>query len=245
MIKNTFKKPALRAVAAAAVLGGASMGAMACAYEPYVGSVCTVAFDYCPEGYLPADGRIMQIQQSNVLFALLGNRYGGDGRTTFALPDLRGRTVVGTGQGSGLSPQNLAQASGSETQTLTSAQVAPHVHALSGAQASGSVTTTVVVNGLSTATTGAQVAPAANTANTVGKVGPGQASFYPYSASTAVPLPVTASVNTAGAQAGTVTLPVTGSTSPNVPAAQPFSVVNPRLALTVCIASNGIFPTRP
>lgn len=242
--KISSMKSVLRAVTAAAVLGSASVGAMACGSEPYLGEICTFAFDYCPQGFLPANGSVQSIQQYTALYGLLGTKFGGDGKTTFGLPDLRGRSAVGTGQGSGLTLQRLGQATGTEAQTLTTAQVAPHIHVLSGAQASGSVTTNVVVNGLNTATTGAQIAPAADT-NTVGKVGPGQASFYPYNASTAVPLPVAASVNTAGAPAGTVTLPVSGSTAPNVPTAQAFSVVNPRLALTACVAVNGMFPSQP
>lgn len=242
--KISSMKSVVRAMTAAAVLGSASVGAMACGSDPYVGEICTFAFDFCPQGFLPANGSVQSIQQYTPLYALLSTKFGGDGKTTFGLPDLRGRSAVGTGQGPGLTLQSLGQATGTEAQTLTTAQVAPHIHPLSGAQASGSVTTNVVVNGLNTATTGAQIAPAADTANTVGKVGPGQASFYPYNASTAVPLPVAASVNTAGAPAGTVTLPVSGSTAPNVPTAQAFSVVNPRLALTACIAFNGMFPSR-
>jgi hypothetical protein len=63
---------------------------------PYIGQVCTFAFDFCPKGFIPADGRVLPIIQHQALFALFGTTYGGDGITTFAVPDLRGRTVVGT-----------------------------------------------------------------------------------------------------------------------------------------------------
>jgi microcystin-dependent protein len=240
-----FKKSALRAVAAAAVLGGASLGASACGTEDYVGTICTFAFNFCPQGYLQAAGQELPISQYQVLYSLLGTTYGGNGTTTFKLPDLRGRSTIGQGQGPGLSPQAWGEVSGVENQTLTAAQLPAHIHALNGAQASGTVNASVTVSGLSTATTGAVAAPAANTANTVGKVGAGQPAFYPYNASTAVPLQATASVSTNGAPAGTVTLPVTGATAPNTPAGAAFSVVNPRVAMTVCIVNNGLYPPRP
>jgi microcystin-dependent protein len=240
-----FKKSALRAVAAAAVLGGASLSASACGTEDYIGTICTFAFNFCPDGYLQAAGQELQVSQYQALFSLIGYTYGGNNSTTFKLPDLRGRTTVGSGQGTGLSNLPWGQASGAETQTLTAAQLPAHTHGLNGAQASGTVNASVTVSGLSTATTGAVAAPAANTANTVGKVGAGQPAFYPYNASTAVPLQATASVSTNGAPAGTVTLPVTGATAPNTPAGAAFSVVNPRVAMTVCIVNNGLYPTRP
>lgn len=73
----------------ALALTAAASPALACDNEPYIGTVCTTAASYCPEQYLPADGQLLQIKQNEALFSVIGTRYGGDGRTTFALPDLR------------------------------------------------------------------------------------------------------------------------------------------------------------
>ncbi len=88
------------------------------------------AFDYnfLPGGWLPTDGRLLPIAQNAALFSILGTTYGGDGRTTFALPDLQGRTAIGMGTGAGLSTRNLGDKTGSETVTLTEAQLPNHTH---------------------------------------------------------------------------------------------------------------------
>ena len=65
--------------------------------DPILGQIMAIAFTYVPKGWLPCDGRLMSIAQNSALFSLLGTTYGGDGVTTFALPNLNGRTVVGTG----------------------------------------------------------------------------------------------------------------------------------------------------
>lgn len=136
-----------RRATCAVFLGGAlPLAASACGVEAYVGEVCTFSFDWCPNGFLPADGRTLAPQQYQVLFSLLGNRFGGNGTTTFNLPDLRGRSVVGTGQGQtqGVNfPNNVAfaQQVGQQQQTLTPAQapVAPHTHTAGFAPVSGPV----------------------------------------------------------------------------------------------------------
>lgn len=82
----------LRGGLIALALTAAAGPALACDNEPYIGAVCTTAAPYCPEQYLPADGQLLQIRQHEVLFSVIGTRYGGDGRTTFALPDLRNKS---------------------------------------------------------------------------------------------------------------------------------------------------------
>ena len=241
--KQNSMKSALRAVAAAAVLGGASMGAMACGEMPYVGEVCTFAFNWCPQGFLAANGQELSIQQYTALFSLLGTQFGGNGQTTFKLPDLRGRSPIHYGQGAGVSNIPFAQANGAETVTLTKNQLPAHNHALNGAQASGTVNASVTVNALTTETTGAVGAPA-TTANTIGKIGLSSPAYYAYNAAKAVAVPATASVNSPNAAPGTVTLPVAGNTSPTGNS-QAFSVLDPRLALNYCIATNGTYPMRP
>lgn len=100
----------------------------ACEAEPLIGSVCLFAGNFCPKGYAEANGQLLSIAQNTALFSILGTTYGGDGQTTFALPDLRGRSPVGTGQGPGLSNLALGETAGAETVTLTQAQLPAHTH---------------------------------------------------------------------------------------------------------------------
>ncbi|MFH1804443.1 MAG: tail fiber protein [Pseudomonadota bacterium] len=99
-----------------------------CADDGFASSVCWTAARYCPPNYLPADGRLLAVNGNEMLFALLGSRFGGDGITNFALPDLRGRTIAGTGQGASLPSVALAQTYGAEKSTLTVTNMAPHSH---------------------------------------------------------------------------------------------------------------------
>jgi microcystin-dependent protein len=82
------------------------------AQDYYIGEVRLVAFNYAPQGWALCNGQILQISQNQALYALLGNTYGGDGRSTFALPDLRGRLPIHTGQGQSLPPFQWGQKSG-------------------------------------------------------------------------------------------------------------------------------------
>ena len=104
--------------------------AEACGSQPYLGEICVFAFNFCPRGYAMAAGQILPIAQNTDLFSLLGTTYGGNGQTTFALPDLRGRSPRGTGQGPGLANVDLGEMAGTEAATLTIAQMPAHTHAL-------------------------------------------------------------------------------------------------------------------
>lgn len=99
-----------------------------CSTEPILGSICITAANFCPRGYASTEGQILSIQQNTALFSLLGTTYGGNGQTTFALPDLRGRSAVGMGQGPGLSPVFQGEQGGSENVTLTVNQLPAHSH---------------------------------------------------------------------------------------------------------------------
>jgi microcystin-dependent protein len=96
--------------------------------EPFLAYIALVAFNFAPRGWALCDGRLLPIAQFDALFALLGTTYGGDGVTTFALPDLRGRIPVHNGQGAGLSAYVLGQAGGFEGVTLNANQIASHSH---------------------------------------------------------------------------------------------------------------------
>lgn len=97
-----------------------------------LGEIRAVAFSYAPRGWAVCDGSLQQIRQNPALYSLLGNAYGGDGRTTFGLPDLRGRAIVNAGQGPGLSSYPLGTVTGAETATLSLNQMPPHTHGFGG-----------------------------------------------------------------------------------------------------------------
>ena len=91
--------------------------------EPFLAEIRIVGFNFAPRGWAFCDGQILPINQNQSLYSLLGTTYGGDGRTSFALPDLRGRTPIHEGDGHG-----LGQKGGVETVTLTDAEIAAHTH---------------------------------------------------------------------------------------------------------------------
>lgn len=96
--------------------------------EPFVGQIQAFGFNYPPQGWALCQGQLMSIAGNDALFSLLGTTYGGDGRTTFGLPDLRGRSIVCMGQGPGLSNITIGQRGGAETATLTTANMPAHNH---------------------------------------------------------------------------------------------------------------------
>ena len=95
---------------------------------PYIGQISMVAFNFAPRGWAFCDGQLLPISQYTALFSLLGTTYGGDGRTTFALPDLRGRAPMHKGHGPGLSDRREGEKGGSETVTLTTSEMPSHNH---------------------------------------------------------------------------------------------------------------------
>ena len=99
--------------------------------EPFVGEIRMFGFNFEPQGWAFCDGQLLSISQNAALFSLLGTTYGGDGVSTFALPDLRSRVPVSQGQGEGLSSYAEGQAGGTETVTLAAAQMPAHTHAVS------------------------------------------------------------------------------------------------------------------
>ncbi|MEZ0611771.1 phage tail protein [Fibrella sp. WM1] len=96
--------------------------------EPFIAMIGLFGFNFEPRGWAFCDGRLLPISQNSALFALIGTFYGGNGTTNFALPDLRGRAPIGQGQGPGLTPRTIGEASGSETVTLLQSQMPAHNH---------------------------------------------------------------------------------------------------------------------
>lgn len=104
------------------------------AVEPLLGEVIMFAGTFAPRGWAFCDGQLLPISQNQALFSILGTTYGGDGRTTFALPDLRGRVPLHPGSGPGLSTYRLGQKGGLEKTTLTTEQVPSHGHGVNIAE---------------------------------------------------------------------------------------------------------------
>ena len=112
----------------AGMLAAGFVATPAMAQDYLLGQIIEVPYNFCPVGTADASGQILQITQNTALFSLLGTTYGGNGQTTFALPDLRGRVAIHNGTGPGLSPFVLGQVGGTETVTLTVQQMPSHNH---------------------------------------------------------------------------------------------------------------------
>jgi microcystin-dependent protein len=242
--------------------------ASACNTEPYIGTICTFAFDWCPAGYVPADGRSLTIQQNQALFGLIGFLYGGDQRTSFNIPDLRGRIPVGQGQGQGLANINIAQQFGQQQLTLNTSQtpVPAHAHPATFVGTGGGGTQQVTVPAVpstlgvtinaSAAPTGTVKAPGGNMLASVG--GPGALVYTPPNTpsgtGTVALAPAAVTVTgTAGTPQIQFDVPVGGITggdvtvNQNTPvaASNPVSTQPPSLGMSVCIAVQGLYPNRP
>ena len=109
--------------------------------NPYVGEIRLFAGNFAPQGWMFCDGTVLAIAENTTLFNLIGTTYGGDGQTTFALPDLRSRVPIHMGQGAGLSNHALGQNGGTETVTLTVAQIPAHAHVPNANSNHGTTTT--------------------------------------------------------------------------------------------------------
>jgi microcystin-dependent protein len=105
--------------------------------EPFIGQIMMFAGNFAPKGWAFCDGSILSIAQNTALFSILGTTYGGNGQTTFALPDLRGRVPIQPGQGPGLSPHTLGEMSGVENVTLLITNMPAHNHTLAASGAQG------------------------------------------------------------------------------------------------------------
>ncbi|HJW03589.1 MAG TPA: tail fiber protein [Azospira sp.] len=169
--------------------------------DPFIGEIRAFGFGNIPRGWALCDGSLLSIQQNAALFSLLGTVYGGNGTSTFALPDLRGRVPLGMGVGPDGQPHNVGQAGGKEGEMLTQAQMPPHNHVLtcnSGDEASN--------------------APAGSI--------PAFASSSSYT-----PLP-------GGATLAAGALAASGGSSPH-------NNMQPSLTVNLCIAVQGLYPSRP
>ncbi|MDR3529656.1 MAG: tail fiber protein [Rhodopila sp.] len=182
--------------------------------EPYLGQIEAFAFGFAPRGWALCAGQIMPINQYQALFSLLGTTYGGNGTTTFALPDLRSRVAMGQGNGFNVTPRVIGQVGGEENHTLLAAETPAHVHSLMAA-AKPAVSSNTNVAG-----------PTVVLAQTIGK--PASGAVFPLALYAADSNPGQPMAGTAIGSAG----------------GQPHTNLMPYTTLNFCIALMGIYPTR-
>jgi microcystin-dependent protein len=178
--------------------------------EFYLGQIIQGGWNFAPSGTALCNGQILSIQQNAALFSLLGTTFGGNGTSTFALPNLQGRVPIHWGQGPGLSDYVIGQQAGTETETLLQQNMPAHTHTLSATTSKAS---------LQPPAAGALLAHSVDLSG----VGSLPAIYFP-----------------TGTNPPTVALGGVGLTG----GSQPFSILQPYLAITFCIALVGIFPSR-
>jgi microcystin-dependent protein len=105
--------------------------------DPFVAEIRIFPFNFAPKGWAFCDGQLLPLSQNTALFSLLGTTYGGDGKSTFALPDLQGRAPMHPRQGPGLSLHDLGETGGTETVSLLQSEIPAHSHALTASQGDG------------------------------------------------------------------------------------------------------------
>ncbi|MGQ7958623.1 phage tail protein [Pseudomonas sp. SP16.1] len=201
--------------------------------EPFLGEIRMVGFNFAPQGWAFCQGQIMSIAQNTALFSLLGTMYGGNGQTTFGLPDLQGRSPVGIGQGPGLSPIVQGEMAGTETVTLLTSNMPAHNHALPAENVPVSVTGPVAVP---VSTTTASVGSPANAVPAAPSSGGRPFAIYNSAQSgtdTLAPFNVTLTGSAA------VPANTTGISGSNIP----VPLRNPYIGINFVIALQGIFPS--
>jgi microcystin-dependent protein len=126
--------------------------------QPFVGQVIMFGGNFAPQGWMTCSGQLLPISEYQVLFNLIGTTYGGDGQSSFGLPDLQGRVPINQGQGPGLSARVIGQKSGTETVTLTTTQIPGHTHSINAVNANANqqvpAGNSILANEVTTATGG-------------------------------------------------------------------------------------------
>ena len=157
------------AAAAAISLMGVQGPASAQASDPFIGQIMCAGFNFAPRGWAELNGQLLPIAQNTALFSLIGTIYGGNGQTTFALPDLRGRVQMHAGAGPGLTQREQGESAGSEQVTLNNAQLPAHNHTVTPQGSSADATLVSPANGV----------PATKARTTLYAPGPGAVAMSP------------------------------------------------------------------
>lgn len=190
--------------------------------DPFLGEIKMFGFGWNPMNWALCDGKLIPVAQYTALFSLLGDTFGGDGRNTFALPDLQGRVPRGQGTGPGLSTVQMGEKAGSETKTLTVQEMPSHSHHAQTTPVDVQVSTTVAD----------KAEPAAG--DYLGVVSSGGRAAPTYLA----PEDKGTTVALGGVSGGSVQVE-------NAGAGLGFSTMNPFLGMNFSIALQGIYPSRP
>lgn len=207
----------------------------ACSSQPYLGGMCAFGGNFAIRGWAKAEGQLLAISQYTALFSILGTTYGGDGRTTFGLPDLRGRSPIGQGRGAGLNDYRLGQRGGSETHTLNITEMPSHNH-------TASTTTTNTVDTSATTIALRALAGGSTTnvpTNAVLANSPSRENIYNSGAPN-----VDMSASSIALNLSVVVNSSSTTTVANNGGNQGFNIRAPYLALTWLIALEGVFPPR-
>ncbi len=203
--------------------------------QPFVGEIRMVGFNFNPRGWALCNGQLLPINQNAALFSLLGTTYGGNGTTTFQLPDLRSRVPVHSGNGSagpGLQPVDLGEAGGSESITLTQSQLPTHTHIATYNPAGGTALAVAVAAAAAQATAASPVGNIPGQAEVPSRTAPTQVNSY------AAPSAATGTL-------GGVTLTGTGAITVGAAGSSlPVDTAPPYLGVNFVIALQGIFPSR-
>ena len=168
---------------------------------PFLGQIQAFGFNFAPRGWAVCEGQLLAISSYTALFSLLGTTYGGDGVSSFGLPDLRSRSIVGVGNGPGIDNTTWGQRGGAPTHTMTVAQMPQHNHSV--------------------------------------KVGVNTAS-----GEEAAPTGTLASIPNGFSEDASANSSLGGVTQANMGGSQAFNMRNPFLGVYVCIALQGIYPSR-
>lgn len=228
----TSRKLALGLGLTAALLGSNNALA-ACGSDPMLGAICMVGFTFCPRGFHEADGSLLAISSHTALFSLLGTTYGGDGKTTFALPDLRGRTPVGFGQGPGLNGTiTQGQKLGQESVTLGQDNMPIHAHGATFVGDDQSAPVNIPVSDRSASNSTVPTASRNHLAVSTG--GPGAAAIWSDTSSQIASVGGATTNITPGGQI----------TINNAGGSVPFNNRPPQLGVRYCIALQGLYPSR-
>lgn len=207
--------------------------------EPFLGEIMQVGFSFAPRGWTTCQGQLLSISQQSALFALLGTAFGGNGQTTFGIPDARGRSFVGTGQIPGGGTYVMGQMAGTENMTLTSANMPMHTHAATFAGSPVTPAGTATLSVMTGATTQTNVPTEGAMLSQPANIGPQPVKIFVPAGTTGTPVNL-AGIPVSGTEftpAGNVTVAVAGGSTP-------FSIMQPYLGVTTVIALDGIFPSR-
>jgi len=220
----------LTALAVAMSLYAIPRDAEACGTDAYTGQICIMAGSYCPRGTAEAVGTVMPITDNTALYSLIGCTYGGDCRSTFALPDLRGRAPVGWGTGPGLRSHPWGTSFGSEDIIQTISEMPAHTHSAVFTPGGSGEDAQVAVSqdpGTTNSPAGGKYLAA--------PPGVGVTPVKIYNDGTN--LVALEGVSGGGSGGGTVTVQTTGG-------GQPMYIVPPEIAVRYCIVTEGIYPPR-